>query len=542
LDRKQQDQDGQAASQESRGEEQKEQPGPDNDSRPPFLDTAHDEPEVQFFQLAELHTQAVRQQIALSLQALDSEDLREDHQSGSGSCVEDWIRQEELCKDLSAQVQVAAVHLLHRYQQTEKQLESFARRACATLLQLVATAKESLGAQVASDQKALLPIKDLAEELGRVEKARAAYYDGERKGLAERYENLQERKLDLQDEIIEIEFKLKKANNRKNNQEKVAQLNDDLKQAEKAALHFNNAPETRLVYDQLRKFTADLPEIAFAFPDLHPLFGTPAQQMPIHTLEVDFEDVEKLDTAAAGRHDLLLATVKGSQQRRVLKMYTESSGGTTQSRLKDFKKAISVMGTLPHPNIIQLLGVATDQQGNWFIEMPHYKCDLRVWMEEQALSTLPPAERSARALPVAVAILQGLAFLHSHQVVHNDFKPENIVLDPDGAPVIVDFDTSKVCSIATSTGVITGTAGYVHPDVLHGSAAPSPESDMFAFGVVLGELLGKGEESACHLNHQASKQNKIQKQSGKKNNNQTKRRKRCSCSALFLISRCFMLC
>ena len=65
-----------------------------------------------------------------------------------------------------------------------------------------------------------------------------------------------------------------------------------------------------------------------------------------------------------------------------------------------------------------------------------------------------------------------------------------MVLDEDEIVALVDFDTSKLQSVATATGLGPMSRGYVHKDVFDGKEAPSPQSDMYSFGVVLSELLG----------------------------------------------------
>ena len=126
------------------------------------------------------------------------------------------------------------------------------------------------------------------------------------------------------------------------------------------------------------------------------------------------------------------------------------------------------MCSLPHTNIAQVQAVARDNEGNWFVEMKHYKWDLRRWMHEAELDALSPEERAARIKTVAVGLLNGLQFLHSRGVIHCDLKPENVVLNIEEEAVIIDFDTSKVDNIVTKTGVLFGTPGYVHPDLFSG--------------------------------------------------------------------------
>ena len=104
------------------------------------------------------------------------------------------------------------------------------------------------------------------------------------------------------------------------------------------------------------------------------------------------------------------------------------------------------------------------------------------------------------AASLIIILGEGLAFLHSQGIIHNDIKPENVVLDLNEVPALVDFDTSKDQNVATVTKQGGWTLGYVAPEVSAG-APPSAQSDMYAFGVVLGELLGTATESMLRSIH-----------------------------------------
>ena len=81
-------------------------------------------------------------------------------------------------------------------------------------------------------------------------------------------------------------------------------------------------------------------------------------------------------------------------------------------------------------------------------------------------------------------------------MIHRDLKPENVLVDvssPEAPiPIVMDFETSKIqalSGVTTATGAGVGTVGYVDPEVTLGRAQPSTASDMFAFGVVMSEVL-----------------------------------------------------
>ena len=105
----------------------------------------------------------------------------------------------------------------------------------------------------------------------------------------------------------------------------------------------------------------------------------------------------------------------------------------------------------------------------------------------------PPLTKLIRggALPPPVAayiveqILRGLEYAHRRGVVHRDLSPANVLVSRDGEVKIVDFG---IAAPTDGTGVQGGSAGYMPPEQESGGRT-DPRSDLFAVGVVLGELL-----------------------------------------------------
>jgi serine/threonine protein kinase len=106
--------------------------------------------------------------------------------------------------------------------------------------------------------------------------------------------------------------------------------------------------------------------------------------------------------------------------------------------------------------------------------------------------TLAEALRSGGALPprAAVTLLRGvleaLRAAHAQGIVHRDLKPSNILLDPDGRARVMDFGIAA--RVSDGAGHVCGTPGYMSPEAAQG-LPPTPTMDVFAAGMILGELL-----------------------------------------------------
>jgi hypothetical protein len=86
--------------------------------------------------------------------------------------------------------------------------------------------------------------------------------------------------------------------------------------------------------------------------------------------------------------------------------------------------------------------------------------------------------------------VQGLAYLHSRNIVHRDIKPGNMLLSANGNVKLSDFGTSRIVSnIAASmqTGTVVGTIPFLAPECFKGSY--SPGSDVWAIGCSALEML-----------------------------------------------------
>lgn len=98
-----------------------------------------------------------------------------------------------------------------------------------------------------------------------------------------------------------------------------------------------------------------------------------------------------------------------------------------------------------------------------------------------------------------------IAAVHHANIIHRDIKPSNIICSPRG-PVLIDFGIAMATSDQhlTSTGLVSGTAGYTAPELLQGHGA-TKESDWWAWCTTLLSCatgrppFGKGDVSATML-------------------------------------------
>ena len=147
---------------------------------------------------------------------------------------------------------------------------------------------------------------------------------------------------------------------------------------------------------------------------------------------------------------------------------------------------------LNHPNVCTVFGI-DDSEGLVVIVMEY--------LTGQPLSKVITDGRLApsEAMGLARQIAAGMTAAHAAGVVHGDLKPANIFLTGDGVVKILDFGVATRLRVASSDDgtaslcvddcrFIPGTPAYMSPERADGGAA-TPASDVFAFGLILYELL-----------------------------------------------------
>ena len=162
--------------------------------------------------------------------------------------------------------------------------------------------------------------------------------------------------------------------------------------------------------------------------------------------------------------------------------------------LARFEREAQAVAALSHPNILAIFDFGRQGETAYAVMELLEGETLRARLEHGAL----PARKAAE---LATQIAEGLAAAHEKGIVHRDLKPENIFVTHEGRAKILDFGVAKRAGAAgdsgasletslahTGSGTVLGTVGYMSPEQVRGEAV-DPRSDIFAFGVVLYEML-----------------------------------------------------
>lgn len=203
----------------------------------------------------------------------------------------------------------------------------------------------------------------------------------------------------------------------------------------------------------------------------------------------------KEDLQFAGRYKLLkllgrggfsevwLATDEWTKLDVAVKVYAPGQG-MDEDGLKDFCKELSNVYNLNHTNLLKPQHVDT-WEGMPYLVMAY--CEKGSCYGQVGKFT----EKEAWKLIGDVA--SGLAYLHAQDIIHQDIKPDNILIDNNGNYVITDFgisvqtrSTLRKSARQASTG---GTTAYMAPERFAKDAAPVKASDIWSLGATVYELV-----------------------------------------------------
>lgn len=151
--------------------------------------------------------------------------------------------------------------------------------------------------------------------------------------------------------------------------------------------------------------------------------------------------------------------------------------------IERFRREARAMATLHHPHLCPVYDVG-EHEGRCFLTMAYIEG------QNLAKATLSQGE----AIRVVSIIARALDAAHQAGVVHRDMKPSNVMLTPEGDPIIMDFGLASrdalLESDITHTGQVIGSPAYMAPEQVSADRDRiGPRTDVYALGVILYELL-----------------------------------------------------
>lgn len=120
------------------------------------------------------------------------------------------------------------------------------------------------------------------------------------------------------------------------------------------------------------------------------------------------------------------------------------------------------------------------------------RCVLREYVEGETLEELAKHTHFSEedVIRTGMQLCDELIILHSLNppVIHRDIKPQNVIIRPDGCPVLIDFGISRVVTDQDTDTVPFGTQGFAPPEQ-YGFAQTDARSDLYSLGILLSWML-----------------------------------------------------
>jgi serine/threonine protein kinase len=139
-----------------------------------------------------------------------------------------------------------------------------------------------------------------------------------------------------------------------------------------------------------------------------------------------------------------------------------------------FKAGVKAMANLTHPSLIRVYD-SGEVDGLPYLVMEY------VPGKSLHCSAHGKVIDPRQAAQIVIAACQGLAHAHRNGIVHRAIKPTDILLTPKCEPKIGNFGFARHSPADATT--------YMAPELAESRAAENPQSDVYAIGVVLRELL-----------------------------------------------------
>ncbi|KAI9177124.1 hypothetical protein LWI28_011355 [Acer negundo] len=159
---------------------------------------------------------------------------------------------------------------------------------------------------------------------------------------------------------------------------------------------------------------------------------------------------------------------------------------------REFLAELKVLTHVHHLNLVRLIGYCVE--GSLFLVYEFIENgNLSQHLRGSGREPLPWSNRVQIALDSA----RGLEYIHEHTVpvyIHRDIKSANILIDKNFHAKVADFGLTKLTEVGSASlpTRLVGTFGYMPPEYAQYGDV-SPKIDVYAFGVVLYELISAKE-------------------------------------------------
>lgn len=153
---------------------------------------------------------------------------------------------------------------------------------------------------------------------------------------------------------------------------------------------------------------------------------------------------------------------------------------------KFLDREVKALQKIDHPQVVKFY-----ESGTFLDKGFEYFYIVMDFIEGKKLSAYIGSAGEKVIVDIIKSIISTLDFIHKEGVLHRDLKPDNIIINNKGIPILLDFGLSKLIDYTSivQTGEHVGTFHYMSPEQITDSKNIDSRSDYFSVGVMLYQLL-----------------------------------------------------
>ena len=152
--------------------------------------------------------------------------------------------------------------------------------------------------------------------------------------------------------------------------------------------------------------------------------------------------------------------------------------------VRNFEREANILATLNHPSIPRIYDYFSEEDRSYLIIEFVEGQDL-----EAVLAETKEFLTEVQVVNWAIELCEVISYLHNNKpepIIFRDIKPSNIMVNPHGHILLVDFGIARTFN-SGQKGTMIGTEGYSPPEQYKGEA--TPQADIYALGATLHHLL-----------------------------------------------------
>ncbi|WP_068114872.1 serine/threonine protein kinase [Tropicimonas marinistellae] len=158
-----------------------------------------------------------------------------------------------------------------------------------------------------------------------------------------------------------------------------------------------------------------------------------------------------------------------------VRVRSDANAKDYQALLDLFRKEARALAMLEHPNIVRVHEVFADNKTAYMaLDFVEGK-DLQSLIEDDREHFGP-----SRVRELMVTVLSAISHIHARGILHRDISPDNILIEKNGNPVLIDFGAARAQAARDASALQAVKDGYSPHEFYQSRGIHSPESDIYS--------------------------------------------------------------